>query len=34
MLAVLAELALRSFILGGAVWIGLNLFVCEIRACT
>ena len=25
MLAVLAELALRSFILGGAVWIGLNL---------
>jgi hypothetical protein len=25
MLAVLAESALRSFILGGAVWIGLNL---------
>ena len=26
MLAILAELALRSLLLGGVVWIGLNLF--------
>ena len=34
MLAILAELALRSLLLGGIVWIGLNFFACEIRMCT
>ena len=34
MLAILAESALRSLLLGGVVWVGLNLFGCEIRTCT
>ena len=33
MLAILAESALRSLLLGGVVWIGLNLCGYEIRTC-
>ena len=34
MLAILAESALRSLILGSVVWIGFNFFGYEIRTCT